>query len=340
MPENAPLQDVPEKPLDPGGEPSMLRLALISTPRSGNTWLRALLAAIFDLEQIAAHFPDEIDWENLPRRCVIQIHWGPKPWFRKRLQQHGVRVVVLARHPLDVLMSWLNHTYYVHQDGRCLGEGVCNECKIVGVLPRNETFLDYARSEQGQLLLCYSPRWWEKPGVLRVRYEDLVAEPEVVLGRLADQLDEPVRRPITETIDATSVRRLKHDNEVWQYQYWQGKPGLWRAMLPAPEARAFAEALTEPFGVLGYDCDADETLEASQADQNWLQLQLDSTREHLRLERAKHRQTANDLATLKQTYEHLHHWHWIEQQSRTETRLTLDAAQAPVNETELSSSEN
>src|SRR5258707_11314411 len=57
----------------PGDRP--LRLALISTPRSGNTWARALLANLYDLVEIPVHRPDEIDWENLPKRCVIQLHW-------------------------------------------------------------------------------------------------------------------------------------------------------------------------------------------------------------------------------------------------------------------------
>ena len=56
----------------------MLRLALVSTPRSGNTWTRAPLGSLYELEQIPVHTPEEVDWEHLPRRCVIQIHWYPQ----------------------------------------------------------------------------------------------------------------------------------------------------------------------------------------------------------------------------------------------------------------------
>ena len=61
------------------------------------------------------HFPHEIDWDHLPERCVIQIHWYPNPEFVARLAAQNVRVVVLARHPMDVLMSWLNLVYYKHE---------------------------------------------------------------------------------------------------------------------------------------------------------------------------------------------------------------------------------
>src|SRR3712207_3137993 len=84
------------------------RRDIISSPRSGNTWLRGLLSWLFNLRERAAHTPDEIDWGGLPPRCVLQIHWNRVEPFVSRLDRHGFRVVVLARHPLDVLMSGLN----------------------------------------------------------------------------------------------------------------------------------------------------------------------------------------------------------------------------------------
>src|SRR5260370_24495579 len=134
---------------------SALRVAVISTPRSGNAWVRGLLTALYGLEQVPAHLPQEVDWDNLPRRCVLQIHWYPIDDFVESLQRHGFRIVVLARHPLDVLMSWLNYAYYVHQEGLCAGGGACTECAIVGALPRSKAFLGSATGEPGRLLLRY-----------------------------------------------------------------------------------------------------------------------------------------------------------------------------------------
>src|SRR4051794_20484801 len=142
-----------------------LRLAINSTPRSGNTWVRMQLAALYGLEQIPVHHADEIDWGNLPARCVIQTHWWPLDPFLEQLANNRVRVVVLARHPLDVLMSWLNLAYYKHQDGRCPGGGACTECGIAGVSPTSRAFLDYAAGGLGRLLLCHTPAWWYRPGV-------------------------------------------------------------------------------------------------------------------------------------------------------------------------------
>ena len=74
----------------------MLRLAVISSPRSGNTWVREMLAAFYGLKQIPVHFPDDIPWDNLPRRCIIQIHWNPEPDLPPCWICHGIRVVAVA----------------------------------------------------------------------------------------------------------------------------------------------------------------------------------------------------------------------------------------------------
>lgn len=283
----------------PDAERPELRLAVISTPRSGNTWVREVLAAVYELEQMPAHYPEQFPWGSLPRRCVLQIHWYPDERFTELLEVDGVRPVVLARHPFDVLMSWLNHIYYVHLEGICLEGQTCNECGIVGVLPRSADFLDYACGRWGRYLLGYCPAWWVRPGVIRARYEDLVADPEASFGRILGQIGEMPRRPLREALERNAIPRKKAAQKVRHFHFWQGQPGLWRSMLPAAEARAIAAAFPEPFDVLGYACDPDETLDAPRADQSWLELQLDSTREQLRLERLKHERTDRDLAALR-----------------------------------------
>jgi hypothetical protein len=298
--------------------PQTLRLAVVGTPRSGNTWVRSLLADLYDLQEIPVQVAQETPWTNLPARCVIQVHWAPWPWFLRNVGRHGVQVVTPARHPFDVLMSWLNHVYYVHLEGVCPGGGACKECAIVGALPGSDTFLDYVRSEAGQFLLSFSPAWWNRPGVLRLRYEDLVEAPEDELGRLVGRIGEAPRKPLAEALEATSIARLKPSHEVRQYQYWQGQSGLWRAMLPAARAREIAAAVPTAFEVLGYDCDPDESLDPAGADRNWLQLQLSSTREHLALERRKRLDRVRELEVAR------------EQVRRLERRLAEAGQSAPA----------
>src|SRR6185295_14663912 len=84
-----------------------MRIAVVSTPRSGNSWLRRMLAESLQLEENAVHRPEDVDWPELPERAVLQIHWRPDRDFVSRLEQHAFRPVVIARHPLDTLISIL-----------------------------------------------------------------------------------------------------------------------------------------------------------------------------------------------------------------------------------------
>src|SRR6266446_4724682 len=92
-------------PRSPNGH---LRIALISTPRAGNNWLRHLLTRLFDLPSQPVHSAHAMDWEAFPAEGLLAIHWHPTPAFLDRLREEGFQPIVLARHPLDVLISILH----------------------------------------------------------------------------------------------------------------------------------------------------------------------------------------------------------------------------------------
>ncbi len=161
------------------------------------------------------HTPEEVDWEHLPERCVIQIHWYPKEPFLQLLERHDVQVAVLAWHPFDVLMSWLNYVYYIHQEGYCPGGGECLDCAIVGVRPRSEAFLEWTRSEYARCFFFHSLSWWDRPEIIRVRYEDLVAEHAGSVGAAGSAIGQPPRRSIATVVEANAIGRKKPGHEVW-----------------------------------------------------------------------------------------------------------------------------
>src|SRR4051812_47364718 len=89
-----------------------MRIAVVSTPRAGNTWVRHLLATAYQVPHLARHALAHSDWKELPAEVVLQIHWRWEPGFVAKLEEHGFRVVTVARHPLDVLMSILHFCIY------------------------------------------------------------------------------------------------------------------------------------------------------------------------------------------------------------------------------------
>jgi hypothetical protein len=285
-------------------DPSLpLRIALISTPRAGNNWLRHLLVNMYRLSCLQVHAPHEVDWTALPGDCLLAIHWHPCPAFLERLDEHGFRCIILARHPLDVLISILHFAlHYSSTDGtrRWLEGEDGNERSIFAAMPRSTAFLDYATGRRAATLLAVSHEWWQVPGVLQVRYEELLEHAEGTLQRLAEALGEPARAPLTEVVAGNSVTKL------WQsigsrYHFWQGRSGLWRQLFPAAEAELIADAHRAVFAGLGYKVDADPLLDGAQADANWIKLMWNELAEDLRTLRESEPTGGNALAQVNES---------------------------------------
>jgi SAM-dependent methyltransferase len=247
----------------------LVRIAIISTPRSGSTWMRHLLMKVYQAQGFAVHNPADLDWDNLPERAVFQLHWHRTHWLREQLRKHHFRILVLSRHPLDVLISIL-HFCLRDPTARWLEGESGNERGIYGAMPTSTAFMDYATGSRAGALLSVTPEWCAAGDTLPLRYEDLVHNPRVNLQRLIDELSWPVRMTIAQGVTETSIPKLRaatnNDNH-----FWIGRPGLWRKFLPVVRADCIESAHVETFRALNYACDADPTLDDRAADANWIE---------------------------------------------------------------------
>jgi hypothetical protein len=253
-----------------------LRIALISTPRSGNTWFRRLIASAFMLEDAAVHNPKDLDWDHLPDRFIFQCHWRRAEPFTSLLKKNGFRVVVLSRHPLDVLISILHFAPHQPETARWLESEGGNERSILGAKPCSTNFLEYATGPRAAALLSVSHEWRHAEYSYRVRYEDVVGDPARELIRLGESLNCPATpEAIASAIASNSMESLGEGGR--NQHFWQGRPGLWKALLPAEEARRVARFHSAVFDGCGYECDPDESLDGARADANWFQLEVETS---------------------------------------------------------------
>jgi hypothetical protein len=290
-----------------------LRIAVVSTPRAGNTWVRHLLGTAYRLPHLARHSMTDADWAELPPEVVLQLHWRRTPEFAAKLAEHGFRVVTVARHPLDVLVSILHFCIHESESEYWLRGAGGSEADIFGAMPRSRVFVEYAKGPRAAELLAVTPDWWGQPGVVGVRYEDLVADTEGELQRLAAALG-PVRcGSIPEAVEACSMVRMRQRSI--NSHFWQGRPGLWRHLLPAAEAREIAAALPD----LGYPIDPDPALDALAADRNWVRLVGEETKRALR------KATDGHLAQVKEKDDRIAELerHEAELEARLRTSVTL-----------------
>ena len=215
-----------------------VRIAIVSSPRCGNMWLRRLLVALYGLVERSAFTPDEVDWDVLPERCALQLHWRRTPELRALLDRHDCSVVVLARHPLDVLVSILHFAQHEPATDRWLGGEAGSEALLRGADPTSQAFAAYAKSPRARALLSVTPEWWGHADAC-VRYESLVADPAGELSRIVDALGTPTIVSTAEAVESVRFERLRQ--EAPNQHFWQGRVGLWQELVPTLVALEIAE---------------------------------------------------------------------------------------------------
>jgi hypothetical protein len=178
-----------------------MRLLLVSTPRSGNTWLRHLLADSLDLAHFAVHRPIDLDWHNLPTRAIVQLHWPRTIEMAELIDKHHLFPLVITRHPLDVLISILHFSRFAPETRHWLSGSCGSEDAIRGASPGDASFIRYCLSERAEALLSVSVDWAGRTAtpypVQSVRYESLVASPVPTLNRVLAHIGDNARTDVT-----------------------------------------------------------------------------------------------------------------------------------------------
>jgi len=228
----------------------VMRLALISTPRSGNTWVRKFLASALFLEQDAVH-----DWRDvsppLPTRYILQVHWYREPQFLDWLNENGFTPVVIARHPLDVLISILRFAKYEPQTSRWLEGAGKLPVDLGQANPTSKRFLDWAVGPGAENLLSVSYAWWQDEAAFRLKYEDAIFNPEETFGRLLRAAD-PEFTPDGRASALLHKRIFEELQHAPNKHAWQGQPGLWKQVIASRDARRIGLRHQPVFDLLGY----------------------------------------------------------------------------------------
>ena len=219
------------------------------------------------------HNPADLDWAGLSSRCLLQLHWHRVEPFTSLLDQNRFRVVVLSRHPLDVLISILHFAPHEPLTARWLeGEGG-NEVPILDVLPCSQAFLEYAMGPRAAALLSVSHEWRQAMDCHCLRYEDLVRDPAGELRRLGKALGHPAApEAIAGAIATNSLENLRALEP--QPAFLAGPAGpLGKPFFPRRRPVGSHAPHPTVFQRGGYECDPDESLDHCRADANWFQLE-------------------------------------------------------------------
>jgi len=249
---------------------------LTSYPRSGNTWARFLVGNLaypsepvtfLNVERLVPDMYKHSDrtLRNLPRPRIMKSHECFDPRYKK--------IIYVVRDPRDVAVS----NYHWEMKQRSMGDSY----PIEKFVPRwlEPIYWDRLGSWGDHVTSWLSTRQG-KPGFLLLRYEDMLANPEKELEKVARLLGidpEPARlRRAAELSSADRMRRLEKDQgDQWvQTRYTRqdknfvrkAASGDWRAILPSESVEMIESEWGEIMKRLGYELSgraAEEAVETS-----------------------------------------------------------------------------
>jgi hypothetical protein len=232
-------------------------------------WTRRLLRQLYALEERSTHYVDALEWDELPERCIVQLHTERTPELEELLATHGFRTVVLARHPLDVLISILHFARHEPQTAQWLGGRSGDESTILDADPTSRAFVKYATGPRAKALLSVTPDWWNAADV-HLRYEELTGDTRHGLEQIVEALGEAPVASVEEVLTDVTFDALQR--EATNVHFWQGRADGWRSLLTPRIARKIEQAHREVFVTLGYEVDPDPDLSKRAARARWGEL--------------------------------------------------------------------
>jgi hypothetical protein len=179
--------------------PPRHRVAVIGTPGCGNSWVATVLGRALGAKPTEAAHPADVRWGTLADRLVIELSWGRTAELQQRLAAAGIRVVSPVRQPLEALMD----TFQARHRGGQPVSGLADE------------FLQWALSDEARKLAMFTAEWWSTPATLRVRYEDLRANPAARFGHLLHQARLPARPELSLTGNGARRPAVPLSSKQW-----------------------------------------------------------------------------------------------------------------------------
>jgi hypothetical protein len=235
---------------------------LTSYPRSGNTWTRFLVGNLvhqnepvtfLNVERLVPDMYKHSDrrLRNLPRPRILKSHECFDPRYK--------RVIYVVRDPRDVAVS--NYHWEMKQ------RSMADSYPIEEFVPRFMEPIYWPRlGSWGEHVTSWLSTREGKQGFLLLRYEDMLANPERALEKVARLLDiDPVAERLARAAELSSADRMRRLEEDQGSKWVQTKytrqdkqfvrkaaSGDWTTKLPAESVRAIEAAWGDIMKTLGY----------------------------------------------------------------------------------------
>lgn len=241
----------------------MTTIGIYSFPKSGNTWLRSILAGLFDnrIDAIPGLHSEKLTAAEYARGTRFYKWHGDKPLLTHAKTDLATdRFIHIRRNPLDVFISTLNYV-----SGNVGGKAVIG-FPSVEALVGTDLFDIYFHTfiHSGHIGL---PAWanvtgtyyshnrlWldqarKSPHIRAIRYEDLMADPVQTLLFLTDWLS------LTRTELAALIDNAAALTAIDGKFFWKQKVGNYLNYLTPAQIDLFLKYRLPDIAPLGYDAE-------------------------------------------------------------------------------------
>lgn len=245
------------------------RILIAATEKTGNTWLKYLLAHIYELPTpyISQDF-SEAEADSLGSRWVTHQHFLPERPLLNWASRTQTHLVTMIRHPADILVSLYHYccNYPDHYK-----EDPAVSAALAADAEQRQATADLSHHVvDGELLRVLQERimcdvnisisWIRTGRSLIVRYEDLRGDPQKTLSSVAESIAPASRDRIVQAVDACDIKVLRDNYAIDSRFFRRALIGEWRSVLPTHVLRRFAEEepFRSQFSFLGYDLKVDK----------------------------------------------------------------------------------
>jgi hypothetical protein len=213
---------------------NQLKILIVATPKTGNTWLKLLLSHIYDLPVADLPFELSVDiaqfeqrLSELGDRWIVHQHYPiPEPAFLDCLTRHDIILLNTVRHPGDILVSLFHYVGWRWPE-LAAGDPLAmlkEDNKVMG-----KHTLTYIQNNTFAELLSISLRWL--PYTHQIRYEELLAHPIEILTSLTEKICPVSKEKILRGILSCDLNTLRGIYDKRHFR--SGVAGEWKKTIPS-----------------------------------------------------------------------------------------------------------
>ena len=249
--------------------PEALKILIVSTPRTGNTWLQHLLATAYNLPVV--DFVRQGSWEEVERQTIDgsnsswigKYHLRPQEDSFDWAREFNVVLITTVRHPADTLVSLYHYVQNLADRVQIDAEAVrlllapAAERNNSAKIPLSEGLETYVRRKFFHSL-NFSIGWLHSGLSYGLRYEDLWHSPVVTLKALTDRIYPISEAAVEDAVEQCRIDTLRQAAGVGGAFFRAGGVGGWKSSLPPAIVQLFRELRPYPlqFKWLNYGVDS------------------------------------------------------------------------------------